>query len=75
MNGVADGFICRHKLRLDISSSNFPRLDVNPNSGEPVGRHTRAVVATNTVYTGEEKRSRLVLPVVPLAPTTARACM
>src|SRR5581483_3153433 len=30
-----------HRIRLDISSSNFPRLEVNPNTGEPLGRHTR----------------------------------
>ena len=30
-----------HRLRVDISSSNFPRFDVNPNTGEPVGKHTK----------------------------------
>ena len=29
-----------HRIRVDISSSNWPRLDVNPNTGEPIGRHT-----------------------------------
>ncbi len=29
-----------HRIRVDISSSNWPRLDVNPNTGEPLGRHT-----------------------------------
>jgi len=49
-----------HRIRLDVSSSNFPRLDRNPNTGEPVGRHTHLVKAENTVHSG-----RLVLPVVP----------
>lgn len=51
-----------HRIRLDISSSNFPRFDVNPNTGEPVGRHTRSVVATNTVHFGQ---SQVLLPVIP----------
>ena len=51
-----------HRIRLDISSSNFPRFDVNPNTGEPVGRHTRMQVANNTIHCGE---SRIVLPVIP----------
>jgi predicted acyl esterase len=34
-----------HRIRLDVSSSNFPRLDLNPNTGEPIGRHTHQVVA------------------------------
>jgi putative CocE/NonD family hydrolase len=43
-------FAAGHRIRLDISSSNFPRFDVNPNTGEPIGRHTHTVVARNTVY-------------------------
>ena len=27
-----------HRIRLDVSSSNFPRVDVNPNTGEAIGR-------------------------------------
>ncbi|MDA1280988.1 MAG: CocE/NonD family hydrolase, partial [Chloroflexi bacterium] len=42
-------FKAGHRIRIDISSSNFPRLDVNPNTGEPVGRHTHLVKATNTI--------------------------
>ena len=33
-------FKAGHRIRLDISSSNFPRFDLNPNTGEPIGRHT-----------------------------------
>ena len=29
-----------HRIRIDVSSSNFPRLERNPNTGEPIGRHT-----------------------------------
>jgi len=35
---IANLFCRGHRPRLDISSSNFPHFDVNPNSGEPEGR-------------------------------------
>ncbi len=54
-----------HRVRLDISSSNFPRFDVNPNTGEPLQQHRRTVIATNMVMYGEEHPSHIVLPVVP----------
>jgi hypothetical protein len=39
-----------HRIRLDISSSNFPRFDVNPNTGEPLGSSRMLKVAENTIY-------------------------
>ncbi len=33
-------FAAGHRIRVDVSSSNFPRLERNPNTGEPIGRHT-----------------------------------
>jgi len=54
-----------HRIRLDISSSNFPRFDVNPNTGEPLNHHRRMVVATNTVYHDAAHPSRVLLPVIP----------
>jgi putative CocE/NonD family hydrolase len=54
-----------HRIRLDVSSSNFPRFDVNPNTGEPLNRHRRIVIATNTVYHERGRPSRVVLPVIP----------
>lgn len=58
-------FAAGHRIRLDISSSNFPRFDVNPNTGEPLGRHTHTVVARNTVYYDAQHPSRITLPIVP----------
>ena len=49
-----------HRIRLDISSSNFPRLDVNPNTGEPLGLSRRTLIAENTVYHDAGR-----LPVIP----------
>ena len=54
-----------HRVRLDVSSSNFPRFDVNPNTGEPIGRERRRTVANNTVYHDASRGSVLILPVIP----------
>ena len=58
-------FVRGHRIRLDVSSSNFPRFDVNPNTGEPLGRERRRVVADNTVYHEAGRASRLTLPIIP----------
>ncbi len=56
-----------HRIRLDISSSNFPRFDVNPNTGEPLNDNRRWRVAENTVYLDPAHPSHILLPVIPLA--------
>ncbi len=58
-------FVAGHRIRLDISSSNFPRFDINPNSGEPIGRHTQTRVARNTIYHDASHPSRVDLPILP----------
>jgi len=58
-------FQAGHRIRLDISSSNFPRFDINPNTGEPVGRHTHTRVAQNIVYLDGDRPSHMVLPIIP----------
>ena len=59
-------FKAGHRIRLDISSSNFPRYDINYNTGEPEGRAQTRRVATNTVFVDRKRASRIVLPIVPL---------
>ncbi len=54
-----------HAIRLDISSSNFPRFDVNPNTGEPLGRSRRQSAADNTIHHGRQCPSHIVLPIIP----------
>ncbi len=56
-----------HRIRLDISSSNFPRFDVNPNTGEPLGQNRRARIAENSIYLDPEHPSHIVLPIIPAA--------
>jgi uncharacterized protein len=53
-----------HRIRLDISSSNFPRFDVNPNTGEPEGRARRKAISRNSVHLSARYPSRIILPIV-----------
>jgi uncharacterized protein len=58
-------FLAGHKLRLDVSSSNFPRFDRNLNTGEIQARGTRMLKATNVIYHDRAHPSALIVPVVP----------
>ncbi|WP_198361813.1 CocE/NonD family hydrolase [Herbaspirillum sp. meg3] len=60
-----------HRIRLDISSSNFPHFDCNPNTGEPEGAATHTRVATNRIYLDATRPSQIVLPVIPARKPTA----
>lgn len=64
MYGTGAVFGKGHRIRVDISSSNFPRFDPNPNTGEPIGRHHRTQVAVNTVHHDASHASHIVLPIV-----------
>ncbi len=63
---TANVFKKGHRIRLDISSSNFPRFDVNPNTGEPLGQSRRMIDANNTVYHSAAYPSQVLLPIVPI---------
>jgi putative CocE/NonD family hydrolase len=58
-------FLAGHKLRLEVSSSNFPRFDRNLNTGEMQARATHLIKATNVIYHDKARPSALVVPVVP----------
>jgi putative CocE/NonD family hydrolase len=62
---TANTFLKGHRIRLDVSSSNFPKFDVNPNTGEAEGQSRQARVAINTVLHGGDTPSALLLPVLP----------
>ena len=68
---TANVFKKGHRIRVDISSSNFPRFDVNPNSGEPVGMSRRLVVADNSIFHSATHPSHVTLPLVPHRPRTS----
>ena len=65
MYPTSNVFAAGHRIRLDVSSSNFPRFDVNPNTGGPLGRDRRLVIAENAIYHDPEHPSHIVLPVIP----------
>jgi hypothetical protein len=58
-------FLEGHRIRLEVSSSNFPRFDRNPNTGGTIASEMTAVSAKQLVMHGPEYPSRLVLPVIP----------
>jgi len=62
---IGNLFKAGHRIRLDISSSNFPRYDLNYNTGEPEGLPRRRRIALNTVYVDRVRASHVVLPIVP----------
>lgn len=53
-----------HRIRMEISSSNFPRFDRNPNTGGPVADATELQKASQTIYHDARRPSCVVLPVV-----------
>lgn len=65
MWATSNVFLAGHRLRLEVSSSNFPRFDRNLNTGESPETGSRWVKATNTVYHDAMHASALVLPVMP----------
>jgi len=50
--------------RFDVSSSNYPHFDVNPNTGEPPFASQRMLVADNRVYHSAHHASCVVLPIL-----------
>ena len=62
---TANLFAVGHRIRLDVSSSNFPRFDVNPNTGGSEVASRRRVVAANRVHLGPQHPSWLSLHVLP----------
>lgn len=57
-------FAAGHRIRLDISSTDFPRLEPNPNTGALQGRWTVGSEARNSIYYGDRYPSHLVLPLL-----------
>jgi putative CocE/NonD family hydrolase len=65
LGATSNVFLPGHRLRLEVSSSSFPRFDRNLNTGEDQSRGTRMAKATNVVYHDSAHPSALVLPIVP----------
>ena len=56
-------FKAGHRIRVDVSSSNWPRFDANPNTGGPLGLRQSSHVAQQKVYHDRDRPSCVVLPV------------
>ncbi len=63
---TANVFKKGHRIRVDISSSNFPRFDVNPNTGEPLGKNRRMITTDISVQHSATYPSHIVLPIAPM---------
>ena len=61
-------FVCLpgHRVRLEVSSSNFPRFDRNSNTGNTIAAESAAdfIIVTNSILHDAAHPSRLILPVI-----------
>jgi hypothetical protein len=57
-------FLAGHRIRVEVSSSNFPQFDRNPNTGHAFGMDAELRPATQTVYHDAAHPSHIVLPIV-----------
>ena len=64
---TANLFAAGHRIRLDVSASNFPHFDVNPGTGAPAGEASDPVVAVCTLHFGADTPSHVLLPVRTVA--------
>jgi putative CocE/NonD family hydrolase len=55
-----------HRIRIDITSSNFPRFERNMNTGNPFGEDATGISAMQTIYHQSGYASYIDLPVIPL---------
>jgi putative CocE/NonD family hydrolase len=58
-------FKAGHCIRVEISSSNFPRFDRNPNTGHTFGDDAELIPVVQTIYHDAAHPSHIVLPVIP----------
>lgn len=65
MTGTANVFQPGHRIRVHITSSNFPQFDRNPNTGAPLGMESEVRIATQTIHHGSDRPSHILLPLVP----------
>jgi putative CocE/NonD family hydrolase len=58
-------FKAGHQIRLEISSSNFPMWDRNPNTGHPFAKDAELKTAKQTIYHDAAHPSAITLPIMP----------
>ncbi len=62
---VSNVFLAGHRIRLEVSSSNFPKFDRNPNTGRPVASEAEMLIASQTILHDAQHPSHILLPVIP----------
>lgn len=62
--GTSNVFLPGHRMRVSITSGDFPQFDRNLNTGDPFGMTAATVVANQTVYHDATRPSHIVLPVI-----------
>ncbi len=65
LGATSNVFKAGHRIRLEISSSNFPRFDRNPNTGHPIGDDAELRPALQTILHDAAHPSHIVLPIIP----------
>ena len=58
-------FLAGHKVRLEVSRSNFPGFDRNLNTGDAQAHSTQMVTATNVIYHDKAHPSAPIIPIIP----------
>jgi hypothetical protein len=64
MNPTSNQFLPGHRLRLDVTSSDFPNYDRNHNTAADQNADSQLLIAQQTIHHGPRQESRLILPTV-----------
>jgi putative CocE/NonD family hydrolase len=65
LGATSNMFKVGHRIRVEISSSNFPKWDRNLNTGHPLGQDAEIQLAMQTIYHNQQFLSYILLPVIP----------
>ena len=65
LNPTGNVFLPGHRIRLDVSSSDFPNFDRNHNTGKDYWSDSEFRIASQTIFHDAVRPSRLVLPIIP----------
>ncbi len=65
LGATSNVFRAGHRIRVEISSSSFPKWDRNLNTGHPIGMDAEIRVAAQTVYHDRTRPSHVILPIIP----------
>jgi uncharacterized protein len=65
LGGISNVFKAGHRIRVEVSSSNFPKWDRNMNTGHLSGQDAEIKLAAQTVYHNSQYPSHILLPVIP----------